>query len=101
MHLFEKCRPALGGQPVVRKTSRLPGRVDDRHTVEVNAHDYAFSERHRAELEAFARSSAVTPTQLRERREGMAALGATRAMVWPIRPDWERGLRSFAPLLTS
>ena len=76
-------------------------RVHDRHVVEVNEHDHAFSQRHREELEAFARSVALTPSQLRERADGLAALGATRAMTWNIRPDWERGLRSFAALLQS
>ena len=74
-------------------------RVHDRHIVEVNEHDYAFSERHRDELEAFARSIAVSPTQLRERAAELVALGATRTVVWSILPDWERGLRSFAPVL--
>ena len=74
-------------------------RVHDRHVVEVNAHDHAFSERHRDELEAFARSIVLTPSQLRERVEGLAKRGAYRVMGWVIRPDWERGLRSFAPVL--
>ncbi len=74
-------------------------RVHDRHVVEVNEHDHAFSERHRDELEAFARSVAMSPTQLRERVAGLAELGAARAVVWTILPDWERGLRSFAPVL--
>ena len=63
-------------------------------------HDHAFTERHRGELEAFAQASAVTPAQLREQVENLGSMGATRAMVLPIWPDWERGLRSFAPLLT-
>lgn len=74
--------------------------VHDRHTVEVNSHDFEFSERHRDVLEAFAVANAVTPAQLRERVEHLATLGATRVMPWTIRPDWERGLRSFAPILS-
>jgi 5,10-methylenetetrahydromethanopterin reductase len=74
-------------------------RVHDRHMAEVNAHDHAFSERHRDELEAFAASIAATPEQLRARVDHLGALGATRAMVLSIRPDWERGLRSYAPIL--
>ena len=74
-------------------------RVHDRHTVEVSAHDHEFSERYRDVLEAFAVANAITPAQLRDRVEHLAALGATRVMGWNIRPDWERGLRSFAPIL--
>jgi 5,10-methylenetetrahydromethanopterin reductase len=74
-------------------------RVHDRHMVEVSAHDHAFSERHRDALEAFAVANAITPEQLRARVDELAALGATRVMGWTIRPDWERGLRSFAPIL--
>ncbi len=73
--------------------------VHDRHMVQVSEHDYEFSQRHRAELEAFAIANAITPAQLHERVERLAALGATRVMVWTIRPDWERGLRTFAPIL--
>lgn len=74
-------------------------RVHDRHLVEVNQHDHAFSERHRDELEAFASRTAMSPTQMRERLGEAEALGATRVMVWTILPDWERGLRSFASVL--
>jgi len=74
-------------------------KVHDRHVVEVSDHDRAFSERHRDTLEAFAAAIAIPPSQLRERAEGLAARGATRIMTWTILPDWERGLRSFEPLL--
>jgi hypothetical protein len=74
-------------------------KVHDRHMVEVSEHDHELSERYRDELEAFAAANAVTPVQLRERVDHLAALGATRIMGWTIRPDWERGLRSFAPIL--
>ncbi len=73
--------------------------VHDRHMVQVSEHDYQFSQRHRDELEAFAVANAITPVQLHERVERLEALGATRVMGWTIRPDWERGLRTFAPIL--
>jgi hypothetical protein len=73
--------------------------VHDRHTVDVSRHDHEVSERHRPELEAFAAGVALTPDQLRARAEHLAAMGATRIMGPSIRPDWERGLRSYAPLL--
>jgi 5,10-methylenetetrahydromethanopterin reductase len=76
-------------------------RVHDRHAVAVSEHDHAFSERHRDALEAFARELALTPSQLRNNVERLTALGAARVLTWNIRPDWERGLRSFAPVLTS
>jgi 5,10-methylenetetrahydromethanopterin reductase len=79
------------------KTRHL--RVHDRHTVEVNAHDHALSERYPDELAAFAAANALTADQLRARVEELAALGATRVLPTSIRPDWERGLRSFAPIL--
>ncbi|MAG33523.1 MAG: 5,10-methylene tetrahydromethanopterin reductase [Deltaproteobacteria bacterium] len=74
-------------------------KVHDRHLVEVNEHDHEFSERYRDELEAFARTAAIPPSELSDRVERLTALGATRAMTWTIRPDWERGLRSFQPVL--
>ena len=74
-------------------------KVHDRHTVEVSRHDYELSERHRPDLEAFAAAIAVTPDQLRARLDQLAEMGATRVMGPSIRPDWERGLRSFAPIL--
>ena len=74
-------------------------KVHDRHMVEVSEHDRQLSERHRDDLVAFATANAVTPAELRQRVDRLAALGATRLMTWGIRPDWERGLRSFAPIL--
>jgi 5,10-methylenetetrahydromethanopterin reductase len=74
-------------------------KVHDRHTVEVSQHDFVFSERHRDELEAFAVAHAIPSHQLPERRDQFAALGVTRLMGWCTRPDWERGLRAFAPIL--
>ncbi|MFN0091648.1 MAG: LLM class flavin-dependent oxidoreductase [Acidimicrobiales bacterium] len=75
-------------------------KVHDRHTVAVSEHDHEFSERHRGELEAFAAANALTPDRLAERVDALAALGATRVMGPTMRPDWERGLRSFASILT-
>jgi 5,10-methylenetetrahydromethanopterin reductase len=100
----EDVRNLPHGDDWLRTIERFPEatrhlRIHDRHVVEVNAHDYAFSERHRDELEAFARSVALSPTRLCERADELAALGATQVMVWPVLPDWERGLRSFAPVL--
>ena len=74
-------------------------KVHDRHTVEVSQHDHEVSERHRPELEAFGAAMALTPDQLRARVDELAAMGATRVMGPNIRPDWERGLRSLAPIL--
>jgi len=74
-------------------------KVHDRHTVAVSKHDHEVSERHRPDLEAFATAIAVTPDQLRARLDQLAGMGATRVMGPSIRPDWERGLRSFAPIL--
>ena len=92
------------GDDWLRTVERFPEstrhlRVHDRHVVEVNEHDRAFSERHRDELEAFANNITASPTQLREGLHRAAAQGATRVMVWCVLPDWEGGLRSFAPLL--
>ena len=94
------------GDDWLRTIERFPEstrhlRVHDRHVVEVNEHDHAFSERHRDELEAFANNVAMSPTELHAGLSGAAARGATRVMVWTILPDWERGLRSFAPVLCS
>jgi 5,10-methylenetetrahydromethanopterin reductase len=74
-------------------------RVHDAHMAHVNAHDYEFSERHRDKLEPFAAALAATPEQLRAQVDHLASLGATRAITLSIRPDWERGLHSFAPIL--
>jgi 5,10-methylenetetrahydromethanopterin reductase len=100
----ETVRTLPHGDDWLRMIERFPEatrhlRIHARHVVEVNAHDYAFSERHRDELEAFADSVASSPAQLCERADDLAALGAKRLLVWAVLPDWERGLRSFAPLL--
>ncbi|MBJ18477.1 MAG: LLM class flavin-dependent oxidoreductase [bacterium] len=71
-------------------------RVHEGHMTHVNAHDRAFSERHRDALEAFARESALTPGQLGEQIDSLKARGATRIIGGHALPDWERGLRAFA-----
>jgi 5,10-methylenetetrahydromethanopterin reductase len=70
--------------------------VHEGHMTGVNAHDRAFSERHRDALEAFARESALTPDQLGDQIDALAARGATRIIGGHSLPDWERGLRAFA-----
>jgi 5,10-methylenetetrahydromethanopterin reductase len=96
----------VGGAEWLEMIERFPEatrhmKVHDRHMVDVSEHDYEFSELYRDELEAFAVASALTPAQLRDRVAGLGELGATRVMGWTIRPDWERGLNSFAPILDS
>lgn len=71
--------------------------VHDRHTVGVNAHDAAFIDRHPDALAAFGEMVAVTPAQLRERIDAIAAMGATQTTLTPyFDTDWDSALRSYA-----
>jgi len=71
--------------------------VHDRHTVEVNAHDAAFIDRHPDALAAFAAQAAVTPEQLRRRVDTMTKLGATRITCSPFDgTDWASVMRAYA-----
>jgi 5,10-methylenetetrahydromethanopterin reductase len=91
------------GEEWLEMIERFPARtrhlhVHDQHMVGVNAHDHAFSERHRAELEEFASALALTPERFAAQVARYEALGATRVVGGHALPDWERGLRAFAVL---
>jgi hypothetical protein len=73
--------------------------VHDRHVVGVNANDAAFIARHPDALAAFAARAAVTPDQLRDRRDALAARGVTRLSCGAGFANWERDMVALAKAL--